>query len=197
MSLSTAIRQLKEEMRGAGIEPSSALGTELFLFSSTLAPVVNVDLLIMDREERVLLLWRDDLYDGTGWHVPGRCVRFRESIEESLHRCAADEIGVSICFDPEPIAVYEICRTRNIPGIEEQNERAHFITLAYACTIQQGQDEEAFHSSIFGNEKMKWFDTMPDNLVENQICYKQNWDELKRKIRERRKLAVSGEVDRR
>lgn len=40
MSLIEAIGNLKAEMRSVGIEQEHGLGTELFHFSSTLAPVV-------------------------------------------------------------------------------------------------------------------------------------------------------------
>ncbi len=41
MSLTSAIQKLKEKMKSAGIEPEQGLGTEMVLFSSTLALVVS------------------------------------------------------------------------------------------------------------------------------------------------------------
>ncbi len=79
MSVTSAIDNLKDEMQKAGIKSENGLGTELFLFSSTLIPVVNVDLLLTNSKHEILLAWRDDPHTGKGWHIPGGCVRFKEA----------------------------------------------------------------------------------------------------------------------
>ena len=106
MSLTEAISNLKTEMKSAGIVQEDGLGTELFHFSSTLAPVVNVDLLITDENNRVLMSWQEDDYTESGWHVPGSCIRFQETLEEAIQRCARKEIGTEVEFSAEPIKVY-------------------------------------------------------------------------------------------
>lgn len=133
MSLTTAIENLKQEMVTAGIEQENGLGTELFHFSSTLAPVVNVDLLITDDDGRVLLSWRNDGQTGSGWHVPGSCIRFRETLEEAIQRCAQSELGTEVEHSMEPIKVYEFHWKSYRTDVTDQRERAHFITLTYAC----------------------------------------------------------------
>ena len=55
MSVTSAIDNLKDEMQKAGIKSENGLGTELFLFSSTLIPVVNVDLLLTIQSMRFCL----------------------------------------------------------------------------------------------------------------------------------------------
>ena len=69
MSVTSAIDNLKDEMQKAGIKSENGLGTELFLFSSTLIPVVNVDLLLTIqsmrfclRGEMILTLARGGIY---------------------------------------------------------------------------------------------------------------------------------------
>lgn len=79
MSVKNAIENLKIEMKKEGILPETGLGNDLFLFSSTLAPVVNVDLLITNPKQQILLAWRNDPHSGIGWHIPGGCVRFKET----------------------------------------------------------------------------------------------------------------------
>ena len=66
MSVTSAIDNLKDEMQKAGIKSENGLGTELFLFSSTLIPVVNVDLLLTNSKHEILLAWRDDPHTGKG-----------------------------------------------------------------------------------------------------------------------------------
>ena len=107
MSLTSAIQKLKDETEKEGIEQEKGLGTELFHFSSTLASVANVDLLITDNAGRVLLSWRDDFQTESGWHVPGSCIRFREPLEDAVERCARSELGAEVTHSVESIKVYE------------------------------------------------------------------------------------------
>ena len=53
MSIHESIARLKADMLAEGIEPERGLGQELFLFASTLMPVVNVDLLVTSAETAV------------------------------------------------------------------------------------------------------------------------------------------------
>lgn len=43
-----------------------------------LTPIVNVDLLVI-KEGKILLAWRDDEQCGKGWHLSGGCLRLKES----------------------------------------------------------------------------------------------------------------------
>ena len=172
MGLRDAIQNLKDAMRDNGIQASRGLGEELFLFSSTLAPVVNVDLLVTDQDGRVLLSWREDSFHSPGWHVPGTCVRFRETFGESIRRCAREELGVEVSFEPEPIKVYELIRET------DREERAHFVTLVFACRL-------AREDFVFPEEgSIRWFREMPENMTSGQDCYRRDWETLKKKIKE-------------
>ena len=177
MGLRDAIQNLKDSMRDNGIRASQGVGEELFLFSSTLAPVVNVDLLITDQDGRVLLAWREDSFHSPGWHVPGTCIRFRETFEQSIRRCAREELGVEVSFAPEPIRVYELIRET------DRDERAHFITLVFACRLTREnvtfQEEDMVRPGT-----MRWFQEMPENMTSAQICYRRDWEILKKKNKE-------------
>ena len=177
MGLRDAIQNLKDSMRDNGIRASQGLGEELFLFSSTLAPVINVDLLITDRDGRVLLSWREDSFHSPGWHVPGTCIRFRETFEQSIRRCAREELGTEITFAPGPIKVYELIRET------ERDERAHFITLVFACRL--AREDFAFpKEDQVRPGTMRWFQEMPENMTSGQDCYRRDWETLKKKIKE-------------
>lgn len=184
MSLTEAINNLKTEMKSAGIEQEHGLGTELFHFSSTLAPVVNVDLLITDENNRVLLSWREDDYTESGWHVPGSCIRFQETLEEAIQRCARTELGAEVEFAPEPIRVYEFHWNKHRPTIADQRERAHFITLVYACHLP-GDYVLDKHNKTEGQVGfLRWFDDMPEDILPIQKCYIRDWEQLKNRIAE-------------
>ncbi len=183
MSLTEAIANLKSEMRAAGIEQEHGLGTELFHFSSTLAPVVNVDLLITDDQDRVLLSWRDDGQTGKGWHIPGSCIRFREILEDAIQRCASSELGCKVKHSIEPIKVYEFHWKTYRSDVADQRERTHFITLTYACKLSADYDLNAHNLPEGQPGYLRWFDTMPEDILPIQECYKRDWEDLKLKIK--------------
>ena len=136
MSVTSAIDNLKDEMQKAGIKSENGLGTELFLFSSTLMPVVNVDLLVTNPKHEILLSWRDDSHTGRGWHIPGGCIRFKERLMDRVQKTAIAEFGAEIVCRPEPIKVFEIFTNHYRDEIEDQKERVHFITLVYDCKFK-------------------------------------------------------------
>ena len=183
MSLTEAIENLKTEMKSAGIEQEHGFGTELFHFSSTLAPVVNVDLLITDANNRVLLSWREDDYTESGWHVPGSCIRFQETLEEAIQRCARTELGAEVEFAAEP-KVYEFHWNSFRPTIADQRERAHFITLVYACRLPSDYVLDAHNQPEGHAGYLQRFDDMPEGILPIQDCYRRDWEQLKNKIAE-------------
>ena len=103
MSITQAIRSLKEEMKCEEIFPEKGLGTECFQFASTLMPVVNVDLLITNDKHEILLSWRNDSHCGTGWHIPGGCIRLMETAAERFQKTAVGEFGVNVFAEYDPL----------------------------------------------------------------------------------------------
>ena len=68
-----------------GFSCNCLIPKDIFLLSSRLSPVLNVDLLIKDESGRILLSWRDDPYvTGPGWHIPGGIVRLKENFSRSI-----------------------------------------------------------------------------------------------------------------
>jgi hypothetical protein len=85
-------------------------------------------LLIKDETGRTLLAWRNDAYAGTGWHIPGGIVRFKEFFETRVRKVAEIEIGADIQFDPLPIAIHQII-------LPDREARGHFISLLFRCFL--------------------------------------------------------------
>jgi colanic acid biosynthesis protein WcaH len=110
------------------------LPEEIFLFVSSITPLVNVDLLIRDGAGRTLLTWRDDAFYGPGWHVPGGIIRFKERAAARIKAVAANELGATVAFDPTPLATHEIIHATRA-------QRGHFISSLYACTLTSAPDE--------------------------------------------------------
>ena len=144
--------------------PSSGLPQEVFLFISRITPMVNVDLLIKDENGRTLLSWRDDQFAGTGWHVPGGIVRFKENIETRLLKVAEKEIGAIVEFDPVPIAINQI--------ILSHNTRGHFISILYKCFLSSNYIPK--NTGLSNNDVgyLKWHNSCPMNLVKVHEIYR-------------------------
>lgn len=169
-------------MRQEGISPEKGLGDSLFLFASTLLPIVNVDILALNKKGEFLLSWRDDPHCGTGWHIPGGCIRFRESIMERAQKTAIREFGHSVVLDSEVLHVFEIFASEGRP-IDDQNERAHFMTLVIAGTMPG--DFKIADQPVGPGEPgyLQWFSELPENLLSVQDCYKKHWQTIQEKLK--------------
>lgn len=53
------------------LKPEKGLPEPVFEFVSSVTPMVNVDLLVRDENNRILLSWREDKFSGNVWHIPG------------------------------------------------------------------------------------------------------------------------------
>lgn len=74
-----------------------------------------------------MFLWRDDEQCGAGWHLPGGCVRLKETLEQRLHVCAKSELGTDVLCDMKPVLI-----TENIEPKRDRG-RTHFISFLYQC----------------------------------------------------------------
>ncbi len=184
MNLTRAIRCFKDAMNHEGLNPEEGLGTEVFCFASTLMPVINVDLLTINDKKEILLSWRNDPHCGTGWHVPGGCIRFMERIEKRIQETAKTEIGTNVASTRDPIRIFEILSREQRQGIEDQRERAHFITLVYLCKVPEDYIIPSEKNEQGQAGALKWFTDLPENLIPIQECYRTNWDNIKKVILE-------------
>ena len=185
MSVGEGIRGLRRAMEGAGIDPARGLGDELFAFASTLTPIVNVDLFVVNGRRQILLSWRDDALCGRGWHIPGGCVRFRETVDQRLRKCALREFGADVTHDAAPFGVYEFIWNEPRAGLGDQNERAHHIALAYRCELTGGigAAQGAVPEGQPGH--LQWFDDLPADCLAIQAPYRRDWHNIRDKIMRR------------
>ncbi|BCS55974.1 NUDIX domain-containing protein [Geobacter sp. SVR] len=145
--------------------PSEGLPDDVFYFISRMTPLVNVDLLLKDEQGRTLLAWRDDPYAGQGWHIPGGIVRFKETFAERICKVAQSELGCTIEFDPEPVAINQLIH-------KERDTRGHFISLLYRCRIPAAYIPQ--NAQYLPGERgyLQWHDTCPDNLIVYHEIYR-------------------------
>lgn len=139
-------------------DPSAGLPDEVFYYISRTTPLINVDLLIRDKNGRILLAWRDDQYCGCGWHIPGGIIRFKEEIGERIRKVSLSEIGTMVEYDPEPIAISEMIH-------RDRDLRAHFISLLYSCRLNDDLLPANFGKTPSDTGFLKWHGRCPDNLI--------------------------------
>jgi hypothetical protein len=152
-------------------DPSMGLPDEVFYYISRTTPLINVDLLIKDELGRTLLSWRDDLYAGTGWHVPGGIVRFKETLERRVKKVAETEIGTKMNFDVTPIAINQFIHP-------DRSVRGHFISIMYKCFIP-GSFKPPNKGISFGDRGyISWHDQCPSNLIKIQEIYRTYINEI-------------------
>jgi ADP-ribose pyrophosphatase YjhB (NUDIX family) len=160
MTLSDAIHFL-DDLIG---EPRNGLPEELFLFVSRVTPMINVDLLIQV-DHRTLLTWRNDEHHGAGWHVPGGIIRYKETAHHRVHEVARLELGASVEFEPDPLAVTE--------SFGSERNRGHFISLLYRCRLSSALDPRL--QAITDPPEpgsWRWHTSAPADLLEVHNIYR-------------------------
>ena len=143
------------------------LPEDLFLFVTRLTPMINVDLLIRDGEGRTLLTWRDDGYEySPGWHIPGGIIRYKESRAGRVQAVAQKELGTSVRFREEPLAIREVIHPI-------RRDRGHFISLLYLCELAGPLDEGLrFPGGSPRAGQWAWHEEAPPDLIPVHDMYR-------------------------
>lgn len=142
--------------------PTHSLPKDIFLFVGRLTPFINVDLLINCPKRGTLLTWRNDSLTGSGWHIPGGIIRFREKIDTRIQLVAKSELGIKILKYNGPIEINEI--------ISNLKERSHFISLLYQCSLSKKENIK-LNNILKKNSKIKFFKFKPKNLLKWHKIY--------------------------
>ena len=112
--INLAIEQLQKIMDEEGIDPTKGLPKELFHFATTLIPCANIDRFIT-RGNQLLLTWCHDEFYDQGWHIPGGCLRMRETLDNRVQETARNEIGTEVIYDPNSFFTREVMVTEDRP----------------------------------------------------------------------------------
>jgi ADP-ribose pyrophosphatase YjhB (NUDIX family) len=135
------------------------LPEDLFLLISRLVPIVNVDLLIKDSQDRTLLTWRDDEVYGAGWHLPGGVIRFREKASERVRKVARTELGAEVNLDETPLWVAEIVHPT-------RDTRGHAVALLYGCELAgEPRADLKYHDGQPAAGAWRWHTHCPPDLL--------------------------------
>ena len=164
------IQDAIKTIRNAEIDASCGMSEELFMMISGLIPICNVDLLIENSKGQILLSWRDDDVFEKGWHIPGGCMRYGESFEKRIQETATRELGQSVTFEADPIAVKNVYGNGGI-NIHKR-ERGHHIALLFRCRLVDESKIKINDAGELKNGDLRWFDSLPDNILKLHFVYK-------------------------
>lgn len=157
-------------LRKLDINARAGLPEDVFLLISSLTPIPNVDLLVTNEENQVLLSWRDDPYCGTGWHIPGGCIRFGERMVERVHKTAIQEFGFDVEVDPIPIGIQDAILPPR-PELPWPNDRGHHISILFDCKLPPYSVVDNGGKSESDPGYLKWFSKFPPNLLPIHLGY--------------------------
>lgn len=162
MEISGLIDKLESHIEN----PLQGLPHDVFRFVTRLTPMINVDLLVKNAKNETLLTWRDDEFYGPGWHVPGGIVRFKEAVAARIGAVAASELGASVKFVNEPLALNEVMNAT-------RDTRGHFISLLYDCVLISPPDPAlAYKEGPVKHGQWAWHANCPDNLIKVHEMYR-------------------------
>lgn len=135
------------------------LPLDIFYFVSQLTPLINVDLLIKNKQGQVLLTWREDQFYGPAWHIPGGIIRFKEKIEDRIEQVARLELGATVEYAAEPIHIRSLINN-------ERDIRGHFISMLYLCELTSDPlDGKSYKAGEPKRGEWAWHDKAPTNLL--------------------------------
>jgi ADP-ribose pyrophosphatase YjhB (NUDIX family) len=151
------LTSLIQSLEGYVKNPEIGLPDEIFYLVGRLTPYVNIDLLIKIPNLGSVLTWRDDPHTGSGWHIPGGIVRFRENIQERVRKVANLELGVELESISGPIEVNQI--------ISKQKERSHFISLLFSASLDDKNKKIILKKIKENPREINIFTSSPKNLI--------------------------------
>lgn len=157
------------------IDARNGIPEKVFLAISTLMPVPNVDLLIQDKSNRILLSWRDDMYFGKGWHIPGGCIRFKETMLERVQETAILELNSKVDINPVPIAVRDVIVGK---GEKDPRVRAHHLAILFECRLPEQYCINNLGKTERDAGYLKWFRRIPDNILKVHDCYRDIFEKM-------------------
>ncbi|WP_313802313.1 NUDIX domain-containing protein [Cytobacillus sp.] len=117
-------------------------------------PMVGVGAVILDENNRILLVLRKKKPEAGCWSLPGGKVDYMETIEDAVIREIKEELGIDI----------EISRLLCVTNHIIQAEDTHYVAPTFIVRITNGQ---VINNEPHAIEEIQWFpiDEMPDNIT--------------------------------
>ena len=134
------------------------LDTDTFANIVKNTPLISIDLLVFDRENKLLLGWRVNSPAKNTWFVPGGRITKDETIHQAFKRISKVELGKEMDIsEGKFLGVYEhIYPNENFGDIPDFS--THYIVLGFRIDI----DHENFKLPHTQHNNYKW---LPDSEV--------------------------------
>jgi colanic acid biosynthesis protein WcaH len=109
---------------------------EEFTHAVLLTPLVSIDLVIRNNEQKVLVALRTNEPAKGVYFVPGGCIRKNETIESAFTRILKAETGcIANVADARFLGVFQYFYSTNRFGLS--NTGTHYVVLAYEVTFDR------------------------------------------------------------
>jgi colanic acid biosynthesis protein WcaH len=113
---------------------NNLLDEKSFLDVINNTPLIAIDLIIEDSENRVLLGKRLNRPAQGYWFVPGGRIRKNEKIAEAIERITSAELGIAISLsDAQLFGVYDHIYEDNCLGVDGVN--THYVVMAFKVIV--------------------------------------------------------------
>jgi colanic acid biosynthesis protein WcaH len=101
------------------------------------APLISIDLVIYDKQGKVLLGYRNNRPAQGDWFVPGGRIQKDETMSAAFKRLTMNELGAEFSLEQaELIGPFEHFYTDNVTG---DDFSTHYIALGYRLVIDETQ----------------------------------------------------------
>ncbi len=115
-------------------------------------PLISIDLIIKNKEGKILLGMRKNEPAKNFWFVPGGRIFKDEPIRDALKRLAHDELGLEI--DSKPfffIGIFEHLYQQNV--FDENGFGTHYVVLAHELRLEENPGT----LPVVQHSDFKWF----------------------------------------
>ena len=134
-------------------------------------PLVAIDIIVVNKENNILLGYRNNQPAMNTWFVPGGCVRKNETFEKAFKRITYDEIRLNFNFKKAKLlGIYEHFYENNFIN---KNFGTHYVVLAYKIII----NKEKYDLQYDQHKKYKWFSQK--NILTNNKVHKNTKNYIK------------------
>lgn len=98
------------------------------------APIVGVGAVVLDADERILLVRRGHEPLMGEWSIPGGALELGERLEEGVRREVREETGLEV-MPEEIVAVFDHI---SHPDDDAKRVRFHYVLVDYRCSVTGG-----------------------------------------------------------
>lgn len=131
------------------------LSRDVFRTVISNTPLVSIDLIIKNQDERILLGKRINQPAQGKWFVPGGRILKNETLIHAFERITNNELGVPVSYSKAKwLGVFEHFYLNSIFSKESSNISTHYVVLAYEVYQNQA---EILDIPLIQHSELNWF----------------------------------------